>query len=800
MPGELNGKELWAFQGDYHPVWMMLENGYVFRPKWSEQTGPDLAFAGTYNDRVGITTRGRGAQPTAYYREASSDGVIQVEQHSEDHLRWARVATVAGQAGTGDPSPDNVRPITAAVAAGGAVNLRQRGKNLWPHGILTNAPTGKVTLPAGTYTFSIQSVSDATLWRFVYFVRKNGVFVTETSTIPTHFVSVPAFDGTGLYYHQGGKYYVWGDNRTTLKQTIQLDSEYEIQWYIAFGNTNAATTGNDAMIEPGATATPYEPYTGDDYSLTVQQAMYGLPGAEDWIAADGTEGHISGFYEFDGTEAWQYRYTSNGFHRFSVDGKLSEYPYGSILPWSSIGTLPHAAGHSATIHGEGIQLVSNAASPLATMCYLCLSATRIEPTGESVKAWLAARHTNDVPVQVLYQRATPLILPGTPQTVALAPGTNNIWSDVGTLSIGYQLQEGAQTEGDIASPTPRYQAPIIGSAADLRVESRNLLDVNVNYVAVPYSTINNSIKIWEAFPYANGRYTASIYFDARQFTAGDLRIQYYIFASDGTTEQTQYVTLNAGNAGRIGVSFDAEQGKRTQIRISRATTTPIDSIISASDVMLTRGNTPPSRYSPYRPPVALEIPELRAIPATYNPDGSVATWAAWDTLETRLVDGVWHWILTPHVGVADLADVSGWGFGGVLAAQNCSYFYSGALDALVSPSGYACLCTRFRRYDGLMTASNGYGYLNDIAVGGASANRIRIKTPMEIDSLSAWAAWRTSNHPILWYILANHVPIDLGPIDLPSHYPHTNVLTLPNASTVDGLLPETTARVRVVDA
>lgn len=35
--------------------------------------------------------------------------------------------------------------------------------------------------------------------------------------------------------------------------------------------------------------------------------------------------------------------------------------------------------------------------------------------------------------------------------------------------------------------------------------------------------------------------------------------------------------------------------------------------------------------------------------------------------------------------------------------------------------------------------------------------------------------------------------------DLPTHYPYTRVLTVPNAATVDGLLPEVTARCRVVD-
>ncbi|HML46546.1 MAG TPA: hypothetical protein PKE04_07330, partial [Clostridia bacterium] len=47
------------------------------------------------------------------------------------------------------------------------------------------------------------------------------------------------------------------------------------------------------------------------------------------------------------------------------------------------------------------------------------------------------------------------------------------------------------------------------------------------------------------------------------------------------------------------------------------------------------------------------------------------------------------------------------------------------------------------------------------------------------------------------YVLDPPLKTGLGPVDLPTYFPLTRVLTLPNADTVGGLLPEVTARVRV---
>lgn len=49
------------------------------------------------------------------------------------------------------------------------------------------------------------------------------------------------------------------------------------------------------------------------------------------------------------------------------------------------------------------------------------------------------------------------------------------------------------------------------------------------------------------------------------------------------------------------------------------------------------------------------------------------------------------------------------------------------------------------------------------------------------------------------YVLSPPIITDLGPIDLPTHYPFTRIRTQANAQTHGDLLPEVTARCRVVD-
>jgi hypothetical protein len=86
---------------------------------------------------------------------------------------------------------------------------------------------------------------------------------------------------------------------------------------------------------------------------------------------------------------------------------------------------------------------------------------------EAVRSWIAAH-----PFMVLYQLATPIIYSYPAQQISLSDGVNNVSSDIGSLTIGYELPIGQNVEGDIASPYREYSSSIIASYGDIRVQDR----------------------------------------------------------------------------------------------------------------------------------------------------------------------------------------------------------------------------------------------------------------------------------------------------------------------------------------
>ena len=137
------------------------------------------------------------------------------------------------QSGSGDPSPDNVRPISGFTGC----NVQRAGKNLLDPTYRTTDSThirfyygNSITLPAGTYTmFGEQEL--------------NGLYVNCT-------------DGTTFT-----KY-----NSTFLTFTLAEPKTVNFNFYKVGG----IDTTQNCQLELGSTATAYAPYNGTTYSITWQ--------------------------------------------------------------------------------------------------------------------------------------------------------------------------------------------------------------------------------------------------------------------------------------------------------------------------------------------------------------------------------------------------------------------------------------------------------------------------------------------------------------------------------------------------
>lgn len=118
-----------------------------------------------------------------------------------------------------------------------------------------------------TYTFSLESVTDATSWRYGIRCFNNGEDVT--SIIPINITSYH------VYYHTIIKA-LWGSSDIVIKTfTINTVGFDEIHLAIHSGTTKLESKTIKAMLNEGSTPLPYEPYI--NHKQQFQETLKGIP-------------------------------------------------------------------------------------------------------------------------------------------------------------------------------------------------------------------------------------------------------------------------------------------------------------------------------------------------------------------------------------------------------------------------------------------------------------------------------------------------------------------------------------------
>ena len=150
------------------------------------------------------------------------------------------------QTGSGTPAPTNIRDFVGVSGA----NVSRTGKNLYYSADIENETTRvsrEVNLPIGTYTLSANVVSD-----------------------DTDYDDCMIYDGTNAvklgYIERGSGKSLTFTTDKPIKRLYFYASRTSIQGVI-FSFTNI-------QIELGSTATPYEPYTGNTYTISFGQTVY----------------------------------------------------------------------------------------------------------------------------------------------------------------------------------------------------------------------------------------------------------------------------------------------------------------------------------------------------------------------------------------------------------------------------------------------------------------------------------------------------------------------------------------------
>lgn len=329
------------------------------------------------------------------------------------------------QAGTGDPSPDNIRPISGRDA----LSVERCGVNL-----LKIAPFDTDVYKGVTFEY----------------VPDGGVRIQGTASAN---VDSPIFP---IWHLPPGKYYGL-DMGTGIAASIVVQRAGKRLWLNAKGTfeiikgdivkywymiVSPGYTANKTVypyIVPGTTApTTYTPYRGDTLTLALPRTVYG--GTVDAVTGEGKK--TWKLVTLDGTENWEtwgvnkHNAAVTGFYTYSINDFA---PNGNKLLCS---TMPYKNVDVWGGRNEGIGYASALTQGSRYIIYSVKTDTLSDASDDasavaSFKAFLAAKYAAGTPVQIAYKLAEPVPFQATGNgpIMPLEGETNTIMTDADSATV-----------------------------------------------------------------------------------------------------------------------------------------------------------------------------------------------------------------------------------------------------------------------------------------------------------------------------------------------------------------------------
>ncbi len=410
---------------------------------YQSATPPESPAVGQLWRNTGVTPnellawKGLSVGNARSYPGIESGMTVSFEDLSDDRTLGVTVKAVASQAGSGAPSPTNIR----AIGGKSSVKVVRTGKNILKPGT-TMTSAGVTTTVAVDGTVTLNGTCTGAAGTPTLFTVQMGVFLNGQFTFSAN---NPAAHGSDLQMRlmQDGSSQVASPlTNFTLtsigsKLTFTLSNQYVWGYAIRVGG---GATYNNVVIRPqleaGADATAFEAYSGKDYTLIPSLALYGMAGAEDEIASDGHGLYRTELKTLAGTQPCSYHAsqpTNANYARFGLTAGIKPGSVGlcSHFQWASISqsTATDAIGQDGAsdigfvIMKARMSGWSDAWAPAQKVA--------------AFQAWLAAENTAGTPVKVLYQRASNLEASAAPVRISGAGGRNLVASDGATVSVAY---------------------------------------------------------------------------------------------------------------------------------------------------------------------------------------------------------------------------------------------------------------------------------------------------------------------------------------------------------------------------
>lgn len=311
------------------------------------------------------------------------------------------------QAGTGDPSPSNVRAISGWTEA----NLYVRGLNLWDEEYLQGYYDS-----AGRF----QSASNQ-------LCTKNSISVCPNITV-RFIIPMTASSTFNIVERDADGGFLRRYSRTYNPSTGHFDFTISSDCYyidINFSTYYGATYNNDISINYPATDSTYHKYDADS---TAYNVSFGTAGTVYGGTLDVTTGMLTVTHigrSYDGSENWTWYASLNSvLLADALDGRANLGVNTRIL-----GICSHVATQS---NGELPSGTISAAGTNNSQLQCKQIGTNFGVETVSLAGWKA--YLGTTPLQLTYELAQPVSYQLTPTEVKTLLANNNIWSDTGSVA------------------------------------------------------------------------------------------------------------------------------------------------------------------------------------------------------------------------------------------------------------------------------------------------------------------------------------------------------------------------------
>jgi hypothetical protein len=323
------------------------------------------------------------------------------------------------QAGSGDPSPTNVRPISGWTGA----NVTRTGKNLLPTLSAENAIKyngSELTVANVSGGISVTGFGGA--YHSVGFLfDKVDKYIGKSLTISCKMTSVGGLPRVMImlcdenFQNRSDSQYFDATGSKTVTFSSGKEGKYiGIALFSTIGpdGPSIVSTYTDIQIELGSTATTYEPYTGTTYPISWQSEAGTIYGG----TLDVTTGLLRvTMAEVDlGTLYWSYdgRFAAPLTQAVPTEGKTTINAVCSKYRWTNVYNT-----------GDKTFFISNAH-------YLSMWDSAYTDAA-TFKAAMSG-------VQLVYELVTPQTYQLTPTEVDTVLGNNNVWADTGDSTVAYR--------------------------------------------------------------------------------------------------------------------------------------------------------------------------------------------------------------------------------------------------------------------------------------------------------------------------------------------------------------------------